>query len=434
MVEIEFDYKQIKTTIQANMQETFQEVINNYFQKAFINTEENNEINLENLCFSSNGNIINPEKNVESQMSHINKQDKKMKVLVTLINEANSTQVYSDSKEIICPKCFEPCLYKIENYVIKLYDCINNHITNNIKINDFPNTQKINMSNIICGICKEKNKANSFNNEFYLCLTCSNNLCPLCKINHDSNHNIIKYEQKNFICHKHNDFFVKYCKQCKLNLCIMCEEEHNEHNTIFFGKLIPNINKLKEQLSELKSAIDIFNCKVKFIIRKLNGLIKALDIYYKMQNDMINNYNLREKNYSTLQNLNEMNVKNEILEKVKNINEIQSLKNKIINMIDLSNKIDIDNVEISQEEKEKENQNKKDNEVKDLVLDKLILKNDSQLIDIQESKEEEKNDDKIVENKPIKNKLDKMTIIYDIEKIKKKIRIFGDNFVENNKK
>ena len=77
MVEIEFDYKQTKATIQATLQEPFKEVINNYFQKAFINTEESDEINLENLCFSSNGNIINQEQTVESQMSHLNKQDKK---------------------------------------------------------------------------------------------------------------------------------------------------------------------------------------------------------------------------------------------------------------------------------------------------------------------------------------------------------------------
>ena len=406
MVEIEFDYKQTKATIQATLQEPFKEAINNYFQKAFINTEESDEINLENLCFSSNGNIINQEQTVESQMSHLNKQDKKMKVLVTLINEANPTQVFSESKEIICPKCFEPCLYKIENYVIELYDCINNHITKNIKINNFPNTQRINMSNIICDICKENNKANSFNNEFHICLTCSNNLCPLCKINHAPNHNIIEYEQKNFICHKHNDFFVKYCKQCKLNLCIMCEEEHNGHNTIFFGKLIPNMNKLKEQLSELKSAIDIFNSKVKFIVRKLNGLAKALDIYYKMQNDMINNYNLREKNYSTLQNLNEISAKNEILKTIKNINEIQSLKNKIFNMIDLSDKINLENEEIQHDEIENEGLIKNDNEEK-APPNTSSSKSDFQVINVEESKEEEINDEKreekIEDNKPIKS-------------------------------
>jgi len=302
------------------LEETFQDVIKNYFQ-TFKNSDSSNK------------------------MSQLNIEDKRIKVVISLLNEENQEHAFYKSKEIICPKCNEPCLYKLENHLIKLYDCINNHITDNIKINDFPNTQIINTSNIICTICKEKN------NEIYRCLICANNLCPSCKINHDSNHNIIKYEQKNYICHKHNDSFIKYCKDCKLNLCIMCEKEHKDHSTVNFGELVPDINKLKEKLSEFKFSIDIFNDKVKFIIKKLNEIIKTLNIYYKIQNDMIDNYNLKEKNYTLLQNLNEININNEIFEEIKNINEIQNIKNQIFHMIDLSDKINQVHQEIPNIEK-----------------------------------------------------------------------------------
>ena len=60
----------------------------------------------------------------------------------------------------------------IENYKIKLYDCINGHITSNIKIKDFENTQKINESEIICNIYKFKNKGNCQKDEFFYCLRC----------------------------------------------------------------------------------------------------------------------------------------------------------------------------------------------------------------------------------------------------------------------
>ena len=70
----------------------------------------------------------------------------------------------------------------------------------------------------------------------------------------------------------------------------MCEKEHKVHSTVNFGELVPDINKLKEKLSEFKFSIDIFNDKVKFIIKKLNEIIKTLNIYYKIQNDMIDNY------------------------------------------------------------------------------------------------------------------------------------------------
>ena len=130
--------------------------------------------------------------------------NKKMKVLVQLIEGTTVPLEFVKSKDIICPQCFEPCRIKTENFRIILFGCINNHITN-IKIKDFFDSQKINITNIICGKCKLKNKADSHNNEFYKCLTCNIDLCLLCKSVHQSEHYIINYEQKNYICNKHND-------------------------------------------------------------------------------------------------------------------------------------------------------------------------------------------------------------------------------------
>ena len=35
-----------------------------------------------------------------------------------------------------------------------------------VKMDEFENTQKINLSKIVCDICRKVNKANSYNNEF----------------------------------------------------------------------------------------------------------------------------------------------------------------------------------------------------------------------------------------------------------------------------
>ena len=78
--------------------------------------------------------MINPENKVEELMTSLNKSDKKMKVLVTSKEDDNKEPVLIKSKEVICPKCQEPCRIKIENYKIKLYDCINNHITEKYRI------------------------------------------------------------------------------------------------------------------------------------------------------------------------------------------------------------------------------------------------------------------------------------------------------------
>ena len=95
-------------------------------------------------------NLIKLEETVESQMNGINKQNKNMKVLVhTIEDETPDSDIIIKSKDIICPICRESCRIKVENYKIKLFGCINQHTTNNIKIKDFPNTQKINISKLM---------------------------------------------------------------------------------------------------------------------------------------------------------------------------------------------------------------------------------------------------------------------------------------------
>ena len=95
-------------------------------------------------------------------MSNLNKENKKMKIIVTMTdnNEKNKEQVITKSKDIICPQCKEPCRIKTENYKIKLYECINGHNNKDIKIKDYDNTQEINESQIKCDNCKLKNKGN----------------------------------------------------------------------------------------------------------------------------------------------------------------------------------------------------------------------------------------------------------------------------------
>ena len=176
MVQIEFDCEQTITVIQANLGDLFKVVINQYLGKAMISPE--------NVTFFANGSTINPNLTVEKQMNDFDKINKKMKVLVKVIKEEEH-KVIIKSKEIICPECHEPCRIKIENYKIKLYGCVNGHTKEHINLTNFNDTQKIDLSKIICDICKDKNKGNSYKNEFYLCLNCNQNLCPICKYNHE---------------------------------------------------------------------------------------------------------------------------------------------------------------------------------------------------------------------------------------------------------
>ena len=272
MITIEFNYGQMITIIQSNLSDPFQIPLNKFAQKTLIP--------LNSVNFLANGLTIKPENTVESHMSNLNKKDKKMTVLVDPVYISNKNEVKIQSNDIICPVCKEPCRMKIEDYHIELFKCINGHITSGIRIDDFHKTQEINISSIICGQCKIKNKGNTTNNEFYKCLNCKIDLCILCKTNHDSNHNIIKYDQKNYICPKHNEIYIKYCEECSINICFTCEIEHNMHKTLSLVDFRPDIEKTRKRLIEIKKEIEEFSKQIKSIITKLNSLIRSMNIFY----------------------------------------------------------------------------------------------------------------------------------------------------------
>ena len=114
MIEIEFNYNQHYTTIQANLRDKFKDIINKYIQKSLLNPTS--------IYFLANGKRINPEETVEKQMNDTNMQNKNLKVLVQLLeDENNKKEVIIKSKDIICPKCQEPCRIKANNFKLELY-------------------------------------------------------------------------------------------------------------------------------------------------------------------------------------------------------------------------------------------------------------------------------------------------------------------------
>ena len=103
MVEIEFDFLQRKTVIQANFEESFQNVVDKYKQKSSYVSDS--------VCYLYNGTIIsNLEIQIKNLINNADRRNKKMKLLVYSIDqdERDNTQAIIQSKEIICPDCKEP--------------------------------------------------------------------------------------------------------------------------------------------------------------------------------------------------------------------------------------------------------------------------------------------------------------------------------------
>lgn len=100
MVQIEFDNNQIIIVIQAKLEDLFKDVINKYLEKTLISSDS--------VKFLANGSIINQNLTVEKQMNQLDKENKKMKIIVNSIKH-DDNKVIVKSKEIICPDCHEPC-------------------------------------------------------------------------------------------------------------------------------------------------------------------------------------------------------------------------------------------------------------------------------------------------------------------------------------
>ena len=396
MIQIVFEFESQNIIIQGNVSDPFKKIINNFCQKISVDSNE--------LELYVNGQIIDPEKTLDNYL--IKSNEGIMKVIVNKKYKENNKDIIERSKDIICPQCKEPCRINMNNYKIKLYECSNGHINDEIKINDFLKTQDINISLIICDQCKIKNKGNTYNNEFYYCLNCKKNICVLCKSNHDSNHNIIKYEQKNYVCSKHYELYTKYCKQCNNNICYICEIEHKNHNIISLLDYRPDIEKTKKRLIEFKNVLNEFNKQIKDIQTKLNELIKSLNIFYDINNNIINNYNIKNRSYELYQNINEIINNNIIYEQLKNINNNNNFKNKINNIIDLYN-----NIINNDNYKSNKITNKSENKLENNILNKIPNE---------------------LSNKISNENINEITIIYNINN-QKKIKIFGSDFVKNNK-
>ena len=86
MVEIEFDLNQESIVVQANLTDIFQVAIDSYTKKSLLDPNS--------IYFLANGRQINPNETIESQMSNINKANKRMKVLVQFLKKDVKNHVF----------------------------------------------------------------------------------------------------------------------------------------------------------------------------------------------------------------------------------------------------------------------------------------------------------------------------------------------------
>ena len=316
MAKISFYYKGKVTLIECNINDKIKEIIDKYI----LRDKANN-----NLNFIYNGRKINKDLKFIELANELDIERKEINISVYDNSENNiniETQFIIKSKEIICPECKENILINIKDYRINLSKCKNNHIRNNILLEEYDNTQKIDLSKVKCDNCKNNNKDKASIKEFYICNSCDIQLCKKCRELHDNSHNIIYYNDKNYVCKKHNKDFIKYCRDCKENLCKLCGNEHKNHNIFNFQdvKLKLNKDELIKENEEFKIIIDKLKINIEEIKNILDRVLNNIQIINNINEDIINHYNEKKTNYYILNNINTMKDFNKYI--IKDVNNI----------------------------------------------------------------------------------------------------------------
>ena len=183
MSKIIFNYKSSSTTIQCNAQETMKDIYKKFESK--INIDK--EIDLSKLIFMYNGSKIDENSTYDEIINEEDRQSKQTIILVDDLNEGDTpSEIIIKSNEIICPTCNENAFIQLNDYKININGCKKGHNAFNILLNEFEETQGIDVTKITCenDNCNI-NKGGTFANVFYRCIICKKNLCPICKTKHN---------------------------------------------------------------------------------------------------------------------------------------------------------------------------------------------------------------------------------------------------------
>ncbi len=166
VVTIEFEYNKIKTKVEIEIEQLIQDAVKLYLTKE--------KLDLDSLEFIYNDKKINLNDKIESLMTNINNDNDNIIPIQVISKNNSNNSINLEKYEIKCPKCSEPCRIKIENYLIKLFDCKNNHKTENIELDQLK---------------KMQNKIG------------------------------IENDKKFYICELHQNPYTDYCTNCKINIC-----------------------------------------------------------------------------------------------------------------------------------------------------------------------------------------------------------------------
>ena len=147
MIQIEFNYKGQLINVQCNEKEKIKNIYSRFCSKA--------QLDINKIYFIYSGSVLNEELTIESVINQFDNSRKKMNIIVDLkYGQINNKNNLIKSEQIICPQCKETAKIFIKDYLITIFGCKHNHTTNNILLDQFEESQKIDESKVVCNACK----------------------------------------------------------------------------------------------------------------------------------------------------------------------------------------------------------------------------------------------------------------------------------------
>ena len=370
--EIEFDYKGSKNTIKCNKGDKMKDIFKKYGMKAGID--------IKSKGFIFNNEILTEELTLDKTFSPEDIQNNLISIKVMPLNEIDKNKKLSNKKP-------------------------------NLPIQNKDNKDNNNPSKAV------QSHTSTIDNNSQATSTFNTN------------------KKDKYICDTHQNNYSSYCNDCKKDICLFCEKSHNNHEIISFGKLIPDIDKCKNNLIELKNNLEQFKKNIKKAIEKLNEIINKIidncESNYKTGNNIISNFDIKNLNFNLLHNINEINDKNNFINNdLIRLNNAENIYEKISLISTLYDKIYVQKKDIIGTKLNDYNQKgiKNNNE-------NLLKKKDE--INIGTINEKKLGINLNINNNVKKQFNNEITLIYNIKADKgeqeQEIKIFASEFIKNNK-
>jgi len=285
----------------------------------YLFIKENDLINLnnENLSFNDIIKVEDEDLNTIKIISFPKDQN-----IQNQINTKPTTYKPDEIRSIICPKCHQYIIMEINDYKISLSKCKNGHVFNNIYLKNFYSTQKYEQVKKLLKeqkkiIEEEDPKINEIKEED------KNSIAPPTPLSSKDirANEINEKEEENLYstkCEKHKmQQYSSYCLNCKKNLCSECEMNHNlfrknndTHKIMHFYEILSNND---EYIEKLRGNIKDFRHKIDLLKIELSKLTNII-------NSVINNFEIYYNIYYDLISNYEIVERNyHILKNIKNI-------------------------------------------------------------------------------------------------------------------